>query len=179
VAELTRRVAVSQGPFDVEFDAYLKDPQEAIGRRVLSTWMLGAVDGVPYLIDALEADPAAVRDAAAKALRHWCAQDPDREDRFAEVLESKAGYSDNQRGLLRSLLRESDRPAAELADRLFEHLGHEKLAIRELARLHLARLDPIAARESNYDAASDRRGNQAATWKAAWRKRMKGKEGGG
>jgi hypothetical protein len=176
---MTRRLLISQGPFDVEFDAYLKDDREAVGRRVLSAWMLGAVDGLSYLIDALEAESAPVRDAAAKALRHWCAQDPDREDRFAEVLDTKAGYTDGQRANLRALVRESDRPAAEVGDRLFELLGHEKLAVRELARLHLARLDPAGARESNYDAASDRRAVQATAWKAGWRKRMKGKEGGG
>jgi hypothetical protein len=102
------------------------------------------------------------------------AEDPDREGQFVEVLAGKAAYSDPQRATLRALLGAPDRPA-EAADRLFELLGHDKLAIRELARLQLARLDPVGARESGYDAASERRGAQAATWKASWRKR-KGKE---
>jgi hypothetical protein len=176
VAEMARRVGMGQGPFDVDFDATLKEPREAVGRQVLSTWMLGSVDSLSYLIDALEADSAAVRDAAAKALRHWCAQAPDREERFAEVLAGKAGFSDAQRANLQSLVRQSDRPAAEVADRLFDLLTHEKLAVRELARVQLARLDPAGARESNYDSASDRRGNQVTLWKASLRKRMKVKE---
>jgi hypothetical protein len=179
VAEMARRVGMGQGPFDIDFDATIKDPREAVGRQVLSAWMLGAVDSLSYLIDALEADTAAVRDAAAKALRHWCAQDRDREGLFVEALGMKAGYSDAQRAYLQALVRESDQPAGETAERLFDLLGHEKVAIRELARLHLARLDPVGAKESNYDAASDRRDTQAANWKAAWRKRMKGKDGGG
>src|SRR5262249_22111052 len=66
--EMARRVGLGQGPFDVDFDATIREPREAIGRRVLSAWMLASVDSLGYLIDALEADAAPVRDAAARAL---------------------------------------------------------------------------------------------------------------
>ena len=174
VAEMARMVGISQGPFDVDFDVTLRESR-SVSRRALAAWMLAAVDSLGYLIDALEADAAPVRDAAARALQHWVAQEPDRADLFAEVLATKAAYSEAQRETLKGLLGAPDKPA-DVVDGLFDLLGHDKLGIRELARMQLARIDPAGARESGYDAASDRRGTQAATWKASWRKRMKGKE---
>jgi hypothetical protein len=167
-------VGISQGPFDVDFDATVREGR-SVSRRAVAAWMLAAVDSLGYLIDALEADAAPVRDAAARALQHWVAQDPDREAQFVEVMGMKAAYSDAQRETMKALLGSPDRPA-DVADRLFDLLGHEKMAIRELARLQLAHIDPAGAKESGYDAASDRRGAQAATWKVIWRKKMKGKE---
>jgi hypothetical protein len=176
-AEMARRVGIGQGPFDVDFDATWKEEREAAGRKVLAVWMLGAVDSPGYLIDALEADAAAVRDAAARAIQHWLAQDSSREDALAEALGMKAAFSDNQRMLVTALARSPELPVdAETVEQLFELLGYEKLAVRELSRMQLAKLDPIGARESNYDAASDRRGSQATMWKNAWKKRMKIKE---
>ena len=46
-------------------------------------------------------------------------------------------------------------------------------AVRELARLQLATLDPQGFKESNYDAMSDRRGGQIALWKIKWKQKMK------
>jgi hypothetical protein len=171
VSELARRVGNGQGPFDVDFDATIKEPREAIARRALSVWMLAAVDSLGYLIDALEADAAAVRDAAAKAIRHWCAEEPAREAEFAAVLATKAAFNDSQRALVTTLLHGSDRPSGETVDKLFELLRNEKLAVRELARLQLAKLDPAGARESRYDAGSDQRAAQAGAWERAWKKR--------
>jgi hypothetical protein len=174
IAEMARRVGIGQGPFDVDFDATWKDPREASGRRVLAVWMLSAVDSPGYLIEALEADAALVRDTAAKAIQHWMAQDTVREDALAQALAMKAAFTDNQRTLVVALTRGPDQPvAADTVEQLFDLLSHEKLAVRELARMQLAKLDPTGARESNYDAASDRRGTQASMWKNAWKKRMK------
>jgi hypothetical protein len=50
-------------------------------------------------------------------------------------------------------------------------LGHERLAVRELSRMQLAKLDPAGQKESNYDAASERRGMQAGVWLKGWKKR--------
>jgi len=177
VAEMVRRVGFGQGPFDVDFDATIKEPREAVSRRVLSAWMLAAVDSIGYLIDALEADGAAPRDAAARALQHWCAQDPSREGDLKQVLATKALFSDRERDLVSALVAGS--PPPESADKLFELLRDAKLAVRELARLHLAKVDAAGAKESRYDAASDQRTMQAATWERLWAKRIKGKAGGG
>jgi hypothetical protein len=174
VAEMARRVGLGQGPFDVDFDATIKEPREAIGRRVLSAWMLAAVDSLGYLLDAVEMDAAAVRDAAARALLHWCAQEPSRDAALAEVLGTKALFTDSQRASIVALVRGS--PSVDAADKLFELLRHDRLAVRELARMHLAKLDPAGARESRYDASSDQRATQAATWERVWKKKMKGKE---
>jgi len=177
VTEMARRVGFGQGPFDVDFDATIKEPREAISRRVLSAWMLAAVDSIGYLIDALEADGAAARDAAARALQHWCAQDPSRESDLKQILSTKALFNDSQREVITALVAGS--PPPESADKLFELLRSDRLAVRELARMHLAKADPTGAKESRYDAASDQRTMQAATWERVWAKRMKGKTGGG
>jgi hypothetical protein len=175
VSEMARRIGFAQGPFDIDFDTTIKDPREAVGRRVLSAWMLGAVDSLGYLIDALEADSAPVRDAAAHALQHWCAQDPSREGDLAQVLAAKALFTDSQRDLVRALVAVA--PAPESADKLFELLRHEKLAVRELARAQLATIDPAGARESRFDAASDQRTMQIATWERVWKKRQPKEKG--
>jgi hypothetical protein len=175
-AEMARRVNVAQGPFDVDFDATIKDKAEAIARRVLATWMLAAVDSLTFLIDALEADHAAVRDAAAKAIQLWCAEAPDREAAFVQALATKAAFVDAQRAFVIALIHAPDRPIDDKSvDRLFELLRSEKLAIRELSRMQLAKLDPAGAKEFNYDALGDRRALQAQAWERAFKKKAKDK----
>ncbi|HJZ89422.1 MAG TPA: hypothetical protein VKE40_01025, partial [Gemmataceae bacterium] len=178
VAEMARRIGFGQGPFDIDFDATLKAVREPVARRALCAWMLAAVDSLSYLVDALDEDSPGVRDEAARALQHWCAQGPGREDTLVEALAMKSAFSDQQRNLVVELMRAPDRPpATPSVDLLFELLGHDKLAVRELARVQLARIDPAGAKESNYDAGSDRRGMQAGAWQKSWKKRAaKGKE---
>jgi hypothetical protein len=177
VAEMTRRVTMSAGPFDVDFDAVVKDSREAANRRALAAWMLAGVDGVSFLIDDLEVDNAVVRDAVARALQHWCAADPGREALFVRVLGDKAAFNDTQRAFLLALVRGPERPVTEeTVTKLFELLRDSKPAVRELARMQLARLDPVGAKESAYDTLSDRRAFQAQAWERALRKRMKAKE---
>ncbi|HKB05450.1 MAG TPA: hypothetical protein VKD90_24710 [Gemmataceae bacterium] len=148
VTEMARRISIGQGPFDVDFDATIKDSRESTSRRALAAWMLAAQDSLSYLIDAVEADAAAVRDAAARSLQHWCAQEAGREEAFAQVLAMKAMYNEAQRLLVANLIQAPERPVAEkTVDRLFELLGNDKLAVRELARMQLAKLDPPGARE--------------------------------
>jgi hypothetical protein len=135
------------------------------------------VDSLSYLIDALEADAPAVRDAAAKALQHWCAEAPGREAAFAQVLSGKAAYTDVQRAFVVALVRAPERPPTEeTVTKLFESLRDTKLTVRELARMQLAKLDPVGAKEAGYDATNDRRAFQAQAWERSYRKRMKGKE---
>jgi hypothetical protein len=173
VTEMAKRVSMSQGPFDLDFDATLKDPREAPSRRALATWMLAAIGSLPYLIDALEEDSALVRDAAARAIRHWISEEAQREELFVQVLAMKAAYTENQRGLVVALLHGTERPAGDSINDIFDLLTNEKLAVRELARMQLARLDPVGARESNFDASSDRRATLATAWRAGYKKRNK------
>lgn len=177
VTEMARRIGVGAGPFEPDFAATLKDPTESISRRVLATWMLAAVDGLAYLVDALEVDAPVVRDAAAKALQHWVAQDPSRANALNQVLAMKATLTDVQRARIAAFVRLPVPPVpADGMDQLFELLGADRLAIRELVRLQLARLDPAGAKESRYDAGSDQRGAQAQAWKDSWKRRAaKGK----
>jgi hypothetical protein len=177
VTEMARRVGASTGPFDVDLDATLKDPREALSRRILSAWMLAGADSLMYLTDDLEADAPAVRDAAAKALVHWCAGAPGREAAFSQVLAGKATYTENQRALVTALVRAPERPPAEdTVAKLFELLRDSKLAVRELSRLQLARLDPVGAKESKYDALGENRALQARSWETSFKRRLKGKE---
>jgi hypothetical protein len=176
-AEMARRVGASAGPFDIDLDATLKDPREALARRVLSAWMLAGLDSLAYLTDALEADAPAVRDAAARALVHWCAGAPGRAAAFAEVLAGKATYTEAQRALVTALVGAPTKPPAEdTAAKLFELLRDSKLAVRELARMQLAKLDPVGAKESKYDALGENRALQARAWEQSYKRRTKGKE---
>jgi len=177
IAEMALRVGKSLGTFDVDFYATLKDPKESIGRRILSTWMLGSIDSLTYLTEALEADSSPVRDAAAKAIRHWVAQDPTRDAAFQQELGMRITYNENQRANTVGLIRGTERPpTAAMMEQLFDLLISEKLAVRELARMQLSSIDTTGQKESNYDAASDRFGAQASQWKANWKRKMKGKE---
>jgi hypothetical protein len=170
VADLAKIVGMSEGPFDVVFDAVVKDQAERPARRVLAAWMLGAVDGVAYLIDALEANAAPVRDAAARALMHWVAQSPDRDAEFAKVLETKMAIPETQRPTVLAMVRSTMVPGPDM-DTLFLWLKSERLPLRELARLQLTLIDPAGARESRYDSAAEARDNQAQTWQRSWAKR--------
>ncbi|HEY2910284.1 MAG TPA: hypothetical protein VGI99_08555 [Gemmataceae bacterium] len=177
VSEMARRVGNNAGPLDVDFDATWKDPAEATGRRVLAVWMLAAINSPGPIVDALEAESAPVRDAAARALQHWVALDPSREATYTQLLATKADFTDGQRQMMTALVHGTTRPpAAAVVDELFELLGYEKLPVRELARMQLARLDPVGAKESGYDASSDRRSAQRDAWRLSWKKRHKGKQ---
>ncbi|HVK15011.1 MAG TPA: hypothetical protein VM597_40100 [Gemmataceae bacterium] len=171
VADLAKMVAMSEGPFDVLFDAIVKDQADRPARRTLAAWMLGAVDGVSYLIDALEANAAPVRDAAARALVHWAAQAPEREAELTRVLETKMAIGESQRPTVVALVRSAIGPGAD-TETLFLLLRSERLSLRELARLQLAQIDPVGARESRYDAAADARDTQAQAWQRSWAKRI-------
>jgi hypothetical protein len=176
-AEMARRVAAGGGPYEVDFYATVQNAKEAMTRRVLAAWMLAGVDGVSSLVEALEMEPAPVRDAAARALQHWCAQAPGREGTLAAVLAEKAMYTDPQRALVTALVRGPERPPAEeTITKLFELLRDSKPAVRELARTQLAKLDPAGAKEAAYDALSDRRAFQAQAWERSYRRRIKAKE---
>jgi hypothetical protein len=67
-------------------------------------------------------------------------------------------------------------PAEDTAAKLFELLRDSKLAVRELARMQLAKLDPVGAKESKYDALGENRALQARAWEQSYKRRTKGKE---
>ena len=173
VNEMQKRAAAGQGPFDVDLEATVKDTREPAPRRAVAAWMLAATDSRSALIDALEADVPAIRDAAAKAARHWVAGEPGREAAFAQALAMKAAWNDDARLQAVALLRGGVRPTGDAADRLFGLLKFDKLAVRELARMQLARFDPTGAKEVGYDAAAtaERREAQSGQWQRSWKKR--------
>lgn len=154
--------------FAVEFNAIAQNEMtEKAPRRVLAMWMLGAVNDLSSLIDALDrSDLAPPREAAARALVHWVAQDPEREQAFATELDKKTAVSPS-RDVILPLVRGTITADKDVAV-LFGYLTNEKVAVRELARLQLARIDPMSARDSKYDAAT---GRQAKAWQDLFEKR--------
>ena len=88
------------------------------------------------------------------------------------MLATKSAFTDAQRAFVMALVHSPDKPADDkTVDRLFELLRSEKLAVRELSRMQLAKLDPAGAKESAYDAQSDRHTLQAQAWERTFKKR--------
>jgi hypothetical protein len=168
---LSKRVVTGQGTYDVDFDAAVKDTREPLPQRVLATTNLGSINSLTYLINALESESAPVREAACRAARHSVSQSETGEEDFLKVLEEKSAFTDEQRKQVIALLRLPDKSV--VLDDLFSLLRNEKLAIRELAHQQLLKLDPIGAKESNYDANgnADMRDMHANTWQRSWKKR--------
>lgn len=170
VAEWARRLAMSQGPFEVDFHLTVQDNADKPLVRSLAAWNLAAVDSVSYLIDALELDQAAtVRDAAGRALKQWVASGAGRDEELTRVLGMKMAFGDMQRLDLAALARGT--PTVNDLDRLFEALKSDRLAVRELARINLSKVDPVGARDSKYEAGSTNRNSQASAWQQSWKRR--------
>jgi hypothetical protein len=132
--------------------------------RRIGVVCMGATDDLPGLIDAL-ANPQhpEVRDIAVRTLRHWIGRTDGQDQKLYEALQKK-GYSAAHAVMIVNLLhtpgpKELTRPA--LYEALIAYLGHDKLAIRELADWHLSRLVP-AGRDIVYDAAGPKAERDAA-----------------
>lgn len=151
-----------------DFDTYLKPDkaaldvirtrtQEAADPRVraVGVFFLQALDGLAYLIDALE-DPRSpqVRGTAREALQRWMARGVEHDQELYRTLQEKKAYSADKAELIVRLLypltpQDVQRP--ETYEQLLSWLNHENLAIRELALWHLSLLVPEAAKTILYD----------------------------
>jgi hypothetical protein len=124
--------------------------------RIVGVTVLGAIDRLPALLDAL-ADPkhADVRDHAILVLRHWMGRGPGQVEKLHATLTGEAKYSKvHTRTILQLLFGfdADDRQRPETYELLIALLRHPQLAVRELARWHLVRLAP-AGKDIGYDAA--------------------------
>ncbi len=125
--------------------------------RQLVVYALGALDDLPHLVDALaNTKHPDVREIAIVALRHWIGRGPGQDPRLYRLLLEDKKYTANQAAIVMQLLHsfgDAERQQRETYESLIAYLQHDQLAIRELARWHLARLAP-AGKAISYDAAA-------------------------
>jgi hypothetical protein len=179
LADFAKRVVAKTALIDVEFASALKDDAERPSRRVLAVLFLQAIDGMSHVADALSDDNYAIRFTTVSALRHWTGQSPERDLDLYRRLIDKKRYSENHAEQVMQLLHRFDEEKADdpvLYATLFDLMGHERVAVRELAFGHLLRLDPVGANEAGarFDAAApdDQRQTVIDRWKASWKRRF-------
>lgn len=173
VTEWTTRISQINGSIDLEMEKAVRDSKFSTGQRILAARYLQSTDNVYGLLDAAELESGPVRDAVVRALRHWCSQAPDREKAFGALLIERKNYTDEQRPLIQALLRSRVDTAPRTVEQLFTLLRHERLIIRELARMQLAQIDPTSAEEAGYEAAAEpsRRMDQIMKWQSIFGKK--------
>jgi len=179
LVDFSKRITRPDVLVDVEFTSALKDDEnERMGRRVLAVLFLQAIDALGYVADALGDDQYPIRYAASVALRHWTSQAPERDLQLYRLFVDKKRYSENHAEQVMQLLhRFPDDKIDDLETHalLFDLMGHERVAVRELAFEHLARMDPVGAKDAGFfDAAAPDNARQATIerWKASWKKRF-------
>jgi hypothetical protein len=120
------------------------DADRARLTRRVAVHGLGALDDLPRLFGALEdAKHPDVRATAVEALRHWIGRAPGQDQALYQFLLAQPKLPKSQAETVLQLLHSPGGPA--LLDPLtyevlIAYLGHERLAVRELARWQLARL---------------------------------------
>jgi hypothetical protein len=141
--------------------------------RLVGVFSLGAVNGLPSLVDTLDdpRDPE-MRFAAILTLRHWTALSPDNDLQLHKLLTTRRSFTELQADQVLQLLHENGidlfNPVTYQA--LLGYLRNEKLAIRELAFWRLMSLDPEGGRLSRYNPAGDADARAASV--ATWEKRI-------
>jgi pSer/pThr/pTyr-binding forkhead associated (FHA) protein len=135
--------------------------------RALAMLYLGAMDSLPELVEGLEDEqyPNA-RKAAVYALTRWASRGTVYDQEVARTL--RRTYKDDA-AILMGLMRffpQTGQTDPAVCRTLVEDLGHERLAVRELAAEHLTVLMPEAAQKIGYDpaAAPEARRQAAARW---------------
>lgn len=167
-----KALADYKGPKSVHLA--LRERLEAAGPqdRALALYALAALGDVRQLLGVLAADApgrAFDRSAAVFCLRRWLCQGPDQarllfNERSGSGLLRSLRYSVREATLLVDLLFDfppEDRRRAETFEALADHLGHRRLAVRELAHWHLVRLS-APVKLPPYNAAAPRAERQKA-----------------
>jgi hypothetical protein len=146
----------------------IKDRTAAELSREVAVYGLTALDDVAPVAEAMADEKhAELRGVAVQALRHWIGQAPGRDLALYRLLNEGLGYAKPQAETALQLLHspfEADQP--EAYETLIEYLGHDKLAVRELAAWHLDRLTDVG-RDIKFDAAAPpaERAKAIAKWK--------------
>jgi hypothetical protein len=145
-----------------------KDADRAALTREFAVLGLAATGALPRLADAMATtkDPE-LRETIVLAMRHWIGSAPGRDLQLYSMLVGHAGYSERHADTVLQLLHSPfDTNDPVTYQTLIAYLQHDRLAIRELARWHLARLVP-QGRKISYDAAGspEDRAKAAREWK--------------
>jgi hypothetical protein len=150
-----------------------RDADKAARLRALSLFGLTALDDLPRVVEALsDAAFAPLRETAVLALRHWIGEGAGRDLILYRLLTDQAGYPAPQAETVLTLLHSPfDPKVPETYETLIAYLGHTRLAVRELARWHLYRLDPEGGKDIAYDAAAPQQQRDQA--RARWRQRLR------
>jgi hypothetical protein len=149
-------------------DEFLSSDDSA--RRRMAINFMGATDDLGRLAATLaNGDHADVREWGILALRHWIGRGPGQDQKLFERLLKTKGYTPVDAETCMELLHsfgEAEVSRPELYETLIDYLGHEKLAIRDLAYWHLVRLTPAGA-PINYDpqVAEESRNLAIARWR--------------
>jgi hypothetical protein len=127
--------------------------------RVLGTLFLGALEAVPYLIDALEdRQHPEVRSTAAYVLRHWLSSGADNTAELVRFLQERRGFSPQKADIVVRLLNrysEQELKDEHTFETLVGYPNHDNLAIRQLAFEHLLLLFPDTAAKVPYNPLAD------------------------
>lgn len=177
----------SEAGLETVFDSAMKDAKEKPNRRAYAVHCLQAMDSVSFLADALDVvDPPElaergsfiVRGVGIRCVQHWTAQSPERDLQFFRLLIDKKGYTDPHAQMVMQLLHPflvDDLRKPEIVAALFDATRHERVAIRELAYLHLLVADPVGAKDMPFIDMSfpeQVRDPLIAKWKASYKKRV-------
>jgi hypothetical protein len=133
--------------------------------------ILGALDKLPRLAEVLAASSVQeARDKSIVVLRNWVGRGDGQLEKLYEFLTSEKKLSPAQAKTALHLLLgfdEDEQRQPDTYEVLIDSLKHSKLAVRELARWHLARLSP-EGNKIGYDAGApaDQRERAYEQWRA-------------
>jgi hypothetical protein len=162
----------------------INDDSSSPLQRSLCIVCLGAVDAIPAVLDILDSKDEAraeERFYAIVTLDRWISRGLDYNKQLFDMKDRRSGilidkkYTPNEAGIVMTLLHEFDdvkRKEPETFDWLAENLTHNKMAIRELAAMHLRDLSVGVKTIPPYNAAwdLDKRTRAADEWKAMVKK---------
>lgn len=167
-----------ESKIEIEFGSILKAENEKPAEILYAIQCLQAIDSVGYLADALMDERFDVRAATIFALKHWTGGSPERDLLLYTELVKKKGYTEEDADTVMQLFHGFSRDKIDdppTVEALFELLGHERLAVRELAYFWMTRFDPAGAKEIKFfdaNAPSNAREAIVKRWKASWTKRF-------
>ena len=119
-----------------------------------------------------------VRAVGIRCVQHWTGQSPERDLQIYRLLMDRKGYAEAHALITMQLLhsfRETDLVKPEIAATLFDAMQHDRVAVRDLALMHLAVVDPVGVREIGFvDMAAPEqvRDPIIAKWKASFKRRI-------
>ena len=172
----------SQASLETVFNSAMKDEKEQANYRAYAVHCLQAIDSMSFLADALDMtdlpEGFIVRAVGIRCVQHWTGQSPERDLQLYRLLIDKKGYTEPHAQMIMQLLhpfRENELAKAEIAAALFDAMRHERVAIRDLAVMHMSLADTTGFREIGFldmAAPEQQRDPVVAKWKASYKRRV-------